>query len=123
MSQSNTTNQTLQLENCLFKYCRAGSTGTIFITSENHRSCQIVLKDGAIKSISFGDERGFGAILELKEAAIVRFSFIQGKQLSLPIYSDILCSDAALFHLGYCANNISSSNIFLKSKETPDQTC
>ncbi len=106
------------LETCLFKYCRSGSTGTVFITTENNRSCQIVLNNGCITATSLGDKRGFDAILELKETRINRFSFIKDMQFPLSIYADIICSDTVLSLLGYCVNDITNSRIYAESQQT-----
>ena len=91
---NNKISHTLQLENSLFKYCRSGSTGTVFITTENDRSCQIVLNNGNITAASLGDERGFEAIFELKDTSIKQYSFINGLLFPLSIYADITCSDS-----------------------------
>lgn len=106
------------LENCLFKYCRSGHTGTVFITTENYQSCQVVIGNGCIKAASLGEKRGFEAILELKEIRIKQFSYIKEFQFPLSIYADIICSDTVLSLLGYCVNDISNSHIYGESQAT-----
>lgn len=121
MNKKNNNHQIIdsnQLEICLFKYCRSGSTGTVFISTENKTSCQIVLEDGCIKAASLGDKRGVEAILELIETRIKRFSFIKGMNFPLSIYADIICSDTVLGTLGYCVKDISNSRIFAEPQET-----
>ena len=117
-NNNNQRNDSHQLESCLFKYCRSGSTGTVFISTENNRSCQIVLDNGCIKAVSLADKRGFEAISELKETRFNRFYFIKDMQFPLSIYADIICSETVLGELGYCINDISNSRIFAEPQET-----
>jgi len=106
------------LEDCLFKFCRAGSTGTVFITTENNQSCQIILEDGEVKALALGQKRGFEAILELNETRIKRYSFIKNMKFPLTIYANIICSDTVLNILGYFENDISNSQNYLAAQDT-----
>jgi len=126
---NNKISHSLQLENSLFKYCRSGTTGTAFITTENNRSCQIVLTDGRITAASSGDKRGLGAVSELQEICIKRFSFIKDMQFPLTVYANIDCSNSALNLLGYSEikrsdnikvseTNTSSTQIHSESQQT-----
>ncbi|WP_299880238.1 hypothetical protein [uncultured Cocleimonas sp.] len=106
------------LETCLFKFCRSGSTGTVFISTDKNQSCQIILEDGEIMAAALGQKRGFEAVLELKETRVKRFSFIQNMKFPLSIYADIICSNTVLDILGYCENDISNSQIYAAAQDT-----
>ncbi|MEB8434025.1 hypothetical protein OO007_17430 [Cocleimonas sp. KMM 6892] len=106
------------LETCLFKFCRSGSTGTVFITTDKNQSCQIILEDGEVKAAALGQKRGFEAILELKETRVKRYSFIQNMKFPLSIYANIICSDTVLEILGYNVNDISNSRMYAETQDT-----
>ena len=96
------------LENSLFKYCRSGSTGTVFIATDSNKSCQIILIDGYITAASLGNLRGLDAVLELNKVEIKQFYFIKDMQFPLTIYANIECSDSALNEIGFCENELSN---------------
>ncbi len=96
------------LENSLFRYCRFGLSGTVFISTDTNKSCQIVLIDGHITAASLGDLRGLDAVLELNYIEINKFSFIKNMQFPLTFYANIECSDSALREIGFCENELSN---------------
>lgn len=89
------------LQDSLFKHCSEGDTGTIFISTLNNKSCQIVLANGEIKTASLARFKGIEAILEMKEVGIKAATYTDRMQFKHSDDAIIDSSDVVLNMLGY----------------------
>lgn len=101
------------LESCLFKYCRAGATGTVFITSVSNKACQIVIIEGEITALAFTNKSGMDALEDLKYAEIMNNLYIEDMQFPMTKCASIKSADEVLEYLGY-----DEQNEFQRAQET-----
>ncbi len=89
------------LLNSLFKHCLEQATGTLFIATEDNRSCQIVLKQGALTKVSYGQDKDHSALNLLKSLNTGRYSFSSNLILPMDDAATIENSAEALNFLGF----------------------
>lgn len=97
------------LEDNLLKNCSELKSGTVLLSTNNNKSCQIVLKDGKITAVSMGRVKGIPAILEIKDAGLKGASF--NERLQLPYTDDAIIDshDEALKLLGFDKEDLEDS--------------
>jgi len=95
------TNQINILTNNLFKPCAEGKTGTIYISTNNNKSCHIAITEGQIIASKMGRKKGLDAISEMNKIGVKGASFSEGMQLNYTNDSKIESSDTVLKVLGY----------------------
>lgn len=76
----------------LLLHCEEKETGTIFITDNVNHSCQIVINEGVITSMGFGQLKGDEVLASLLIMKIVRLSF--RKDLILPMRPEAAVSSS-----------------------------
>lgn len=89
------------LESNLFRKCDSGKSGTVFIVTNNNKSCQIVLSDGKIVAFSLGVLKGSKAAVELSKVGFKRASFTENMQFPLCPEAEVDSSEVILELLGY----------------------
>lgn len=85
----------------LFLHCKKKETGTLFITSSENRSCQVVLKAGEILSMCFGTMMGNEVANSIHKMRVERFSFKKGLVLPMPDQAIVTLSSKILQAFGY----------------------
>jgi len=84
----------------LFKPCAERLSGTSIMTTNNKRSCQIVVNEGVVLSASMGRSKGFDVISELKQEGVKAGSFNENIQVPFTKEASIVSSDDVLIVLG-----------------------
>ncbi len=100
------TSNSKTLQSCLFKNCYSRKTGTVFITTADNRSCQIVLTNGVITALYLRKILGIKAVLELAKVGFKNCSFTENLQYPLTEDAKIDSSDDVLKFLGYTKTEV-----------------
>lgn len=116
-------NQQEILQDSLFKHCAQGDTGTVFISTANNKSCQIVITNGKIMAVSLARTKGFEAILEMEKVGIKAATYTEEMQLNYTDDAIIDSSEAVLKLLGYSKSTIENKGEvedFSESTDSPE---
>lgn len=70
--------QSTALKTAFFQHCYQRSTGTIFISTPDNRSAQVVLNDGIVQGANYVDQPSYDALNVLLDMEDIRFSFNAG---------------------------------------------
>ena len=91
----------LSFTNSVLIHCAERKTGTVFISTHNNKSSQILIKDGEIVAAKTGRLQGNKAIFELESLGIKAVSFNEGMQLKYTEDAMIKSSDAVFNHFNF----------------------
>lgn len=85
--------------NAVLKYCKEGKTGTILLSTNNNKACQVILTRGHIVAVTMGRIKGLEAVLAAKKIGVKAESFNE-RQLRYTDESKINSSDEIMKLIG-----------------------
>lgn len=90
----------LSLPNTLYRHCRRGDSGVIFVTTNENKSCKIFLNKGRVVAINMRKHGGEAAPAQLNRVGVKACSFSNRFKLPYSKSDEISSSDEILTKLG-----------------------